>query len=142
GKPPDALEPVIAAPKFPAPMWVPLRELSQELVLPGIGRLTPDSVTAMEANNRFVNSYMVGLNHELARRLLWNGFPTDQRATYFRQFWDPAARVPAANETAAPDMSDIEPLIEWARERQLAKGAGAAASGRLVLVVRGELLRR
>ena len=33
---------------------------------------------------------MVGLNHEMARELLWREYPTDQRGTYFRQFWDVA----------------------------------------------------
>ena len=33
---------------------------------------------------------MVGLNHEFARELLWREFPTDQRGSYFRQFWDPS----------------------------------------------------
>ena len=32
---------------------------------------------------------MVGLNHEFARKLLWREYPTDQRGSYFRQFWDP-----------------------------------------------------
>ena len=31
---------------------------------------------------------MVGLNHEFARELLWREYPTDQRGSYFRQFWD------------------------------------------------------
>ena len=31
---------------------------------------------------------MVGLNHEFARKLLWREYPTDQRGSYFRQFWD------------------------------------------------------
>ena len=30
---------------------------------------------------------MVGLNVEMGRELLWRGFPTDQRGTYFRHFW-------------------------------------------------------
>ena len=36
---------------------------------------------------------MVGLNHEFARELLWREYPTDQRGSYFRQFWD-VARLP------------------------------------------------
>ena len=31
---------------------------------------------------------MVGLNHEFARELLWREYPTDQRPSSFRQFWD------------------------------------------------------
>lgn len=36
----------------------------------------------------FGDSNLVGLNHEMARELLWSEYPTDQRGTYFRQFWD------------------------------------------------------
>lgn len=33
---------------------------------------------------RLPKSYMVGLNHEFARELLWREYPTDQRGSYFR----------------------------------------------------------
>ena len=36
---------------------------------------------------------MVGLNHEMARELLWREYPTDQRGSYFRQFWDASVAV-------------------------------------------------
>ena len=96
----------------------------------------------LETNSRFVNSYMVGLNHEMARELLWRGYPTDQRGTYFRQFWDPSTRVPPAGETALPDLRDLPALHEWPASRPLSQGQGAADGGRTVLVLRGELLRR
>ena len=41
----------------------------------------------METNQRFIEAYMVGLNYEFARKLLWREYPTDQRGSYFRQFW-------------------------------------------------------
>src|SRR5206468_1980733 len=34
----DDLEPVMAAPRFPQPMWEALRELSQRYILPGVER--------------------------------------------------------------------------------------------------------
>ncbi len=42
----------------------------------------------------FSESNMVGLNHEMARELLWSEFPTDQRSTSFRQFWDTSESNP------------------------------------------------
>ena len=39
---------------------------------------------------------MVGSNHEMGRELLWRGYPTDQRGTYFAQFWDTSRRRVAA----------------------------------------------
>lgn len=140
--PKDPLEGIMAAPEFPTPMLTSLRELSQEYVLPGLSNLPPNSVTVLEANNRFINSYMIGLNHEMSRELLWREYPTDQRGTYFRQFWDPSTRVPPPGETTPPDLRDLSPLHLWQASRRLEKGEGAAAFGKLVLVARGQLLRR
>lgn len=40
---------------------------------------------------------MCGLNHEFAGELVWRGYPTDQRGSYFRQFWDVGETVPRAD---------------------------------------------
>ena len=56
--------------------------------------MPPEHDHALETNPRFIESYMVGLNHEMARELLWREYPTDQRGTCFRQFWDLSAVVP------------------------------------------------
>jgi hypothetical protein len=89
--PADKLEPVMAAPSFPNPMFEPLRELSQDWVFPGLDNVPPNTMSLLEINRRFVYAYMVGLNHEMANTLLWNGYPTDLRGTYFKHFWDPAS---------------------------------------------------
>lgn len=105
---PDAATPsvdtIIVAPTFPQPMYEPLRDLSQELLLPGLEAVPADSVLGLETNRRFVEAFMVGLNFEMARELLWRGFPTDQRGTYFEQFWGGGA-------------ADIAPLHQWASGR-------------------------
>ena len=68
----------------------------------------------------------------MARKLLWNGYPSDQRGTYFRRFWD--IRGPAD-----PGGGDIGPIHQWTAQlgqnRQL-------TTDPLVLLVRGELIRR
>ena len=53
---------------------------------------------------------MVGLNHEMSRELLFREYPTDQRGTYFRQFWDVRGRVPAP---APGSTDDIDPIDGW-----------------------------
>jgi hypothetical protein len=141
-KPEDPLEPLMAAPVFPAPMFEPLGRRSPEWVAPGLSQFPANSVTVLETNNRFVNSYMVGLNHEMAAELLWRGYPVDQRGTFFRQFWDPSTRVPPTAETSTPDLRDLPALDAWPDSRPLSRGQGAAAEGKIVLVLRGELLRR
>src|SRR5207249_2502627 len=84
---------IMAAPKFRQPMYEPLRDLSQQMLLPGLDAVPPDSVIGLKTNRRFVEAYMVGLNVEMAHELLWRGFPTDQRGTCFDQFWDGSASV-------------------------------------------------
>ena len=69
-------------------MYEPLRDLSDELFLPNLNLIEQNSITLLETNQKFIEAYMVGLNHEFARELLWREYPTDQRGSYFRQFWD------------------------------------------------------
>jgi hypothetical protein len=144
-EPDDPLEPIMAAPEFPQPMFAPLRDLSQDWLLPGLEKVPQNTLTVLESNPRFIESYMVGLNHEMSAELLWREYPTDQRGTYFRQFWDLSAVVPQPSDEAEREqLKDIAPIHEWPGTKHL---GGAAARGesrkaRLVLLVRGELLKR
>ena len=40
-----------------------------ELLLPNINRIAANSITLIESNRGFIEAYMVGLNHEFARKL-------------------------------------------------------------------------
>ena len=73
-----------------------LRDLSPDRVFPGLDRVPPDTVQVLQTNSPFIEAFMVGLNTEMARELLWRGYPTDQRGTYFQQFWDTRSAVPGA----------------------------------------------
>jgi hypothetical protein len=128
------VETVMAGPHFPQPMYEPLRELSQELLLPGLDTVEADTVLGLATNRRFVEAYMVGLNHELGRELLWRGYPTDQRGTYFDHFW--GLGVP----NAAP--GDIDELVTW-KARPLGSPAGSPAHAeQFVMLIRSSLLGR
>jgi hypothetical protein len=122
----DPLEPVMDAPDFPQPMYEALRDLAQDFLFPGLEHVLPNSVALLETNAKFVEAFLVGLNAEMSRELLWRGYPTDQRGTYFRQFWDGAH-------------PDIQAIKEW-RDHKL--GDNARTGEKLVLLLRGELLRR
>jgi hypothetical protein len=134
--PVDSLEPVQAAPEFPQPMWVPLRDVSLDWILPGVDQVGTNTVGAVVTNQRFIEAYMVGLNHEMARTLLWNEYPTDQRGSYFRQFWD-SRGVPAS----AGELRDITRLHEWT-STNLGTHSARTTPISLVLLVRAELIRR
>jgi hypothetical protein len=129
---PRPLRPVMAHPTFPDPMFEDLRKISQDFILPNYADLPVNTITLLETNQRFVQSYLAGLNHEMARELLWREYPTDQRGTYFKTFWDTRDDL---HGTARPDIFE---LPSWSGEL----GAQSDSSGYLVLVIRGELLRR
>jgi hypothetical protein len=89
---------------------------------------------------------MVGLNHEMGRELLWREYPTDQRGSYFRQFWDASMLLPP-DPTAADrePLRDIPEIHRWSLGSPLGAHNHRAADGQqalLVLVIRGELLKR
>lgn len=145
----DPIEPIMAAPEFPQPMYEPLRDLDQSLLLPGVELIQADTVGLLETNDAFVEAYMVGLNHEMARQLLWEGYPTDQRGSYFRQFWDVRAYVPTPADPTDPDhlkerLKDIKPIHTWQHASALGENQNRPelAGAKLVLLVRGELFRR
>jgi hypothetical protein len=127
------LETVMAAPRFPTPMYEPLRDLSQDLLLPGLETVRPETVLGLATNRRFIEAYLVGLNHEMGRELLWRGFPTDQRGTCFTHFWK--------LDAARPDAGDIADLTDW-RDHPLGGSPGAAPSEEFVMLLRSRLLAR
>jgi len=103
--------------------------VSQDLLFPGLNDVPDETVSLVKTNPRFVEAFMVGLNHEMARELLWRDYPTDQRGTYFRQFW--SAPTP-----------DIPAIHGWTPSRALGENGTAGPVGQVVLLIRGELLRR
>ena len=144
---------VMAHPVFSEPMYRSLRDISSELLVPNLNLISNNTISLMVTNQRFIEAYMVGLNHEMGCELLWREFPTDQRGSYFRQFWDVGDAVNRnPNKTAAQieeELLDIAKLHTWDRStalgdhvnRPLPDGA-EAGEARLVLVVRGDLLKK
>jgi hypothetical protein len=124
------LTPPMAAPVFTRSMYQALDQYSRDWLLPGLATFRqPDIVSVLKSNASFVEAFLAGLSHEMARALLWRGYPTDQRGTYFRRFWNPAA------DELAQDLYAFTPTpLSTHVERTL--------SGRVVLLVRGELIRR
>src|SRR5215813_9926135 len=121
----DELEPIMDAPSFPQPMYESLRDLSQDFIFPGLDKVPPNTVQLLQTNAKFIESFLVGLNNEMGRELLWRGYPTDQRGTYFHQFWD--------TRTALKPERDISPINEW-NERALGTTAVGAGGDKLVLL--------
>ncbi len=148
-QPLDPLETIMAAPEFPQPMYAPLRDLSPDYVLPGVELVPPDTLGLLLTNHAFIEAYMVGLNHEMARQLLWNDYPTDQRGSYFRQFWDVSSYVPQAGDPTDPAqlkelLKDIPLVHKWPKPVPLGQHPNRSdiVLNNVVLLVRGELFKR
>ena len=158
----ETFAPVMAHPEIDIPMYKPLVDISSELFLPNLNKIEQNSITLLENNQKFIEAYMVGINHEMSRELLWREYPTDQRGTYFRQFWDVsgflATQPPPAD--LKEQLRDIPPIHKWSKintsgidpadpgsvkKNELgSNNQRALASGKtqLVLVIRGELLKK
>jgi hypothetical protein len=116
-----------------------------------------NTISLMVQNQPFIEAYMVGLNHEFGRELLWREYPTDQRPSTFRQFWDASNYVDrdgATGKELAEKIRDITRIHEWSRASQLGDHNNRDPEKRLrfhdvdplkrsvVLVIRGDLLKR
>jgi hypothetical protein len=145
----DPLAEIMAAPEFPQPLSRPLADLSQDDLLPGLDRVPPNTLGLLEENHAFIEAYLVGLNHEFSRQLLFEEFPSDGRGSYFRQFWDVGGYVPEPGDPQDPaqrreQLKDIPPIHRWPLTNRLGENRNRPESSRgaLVVLVRGELLRR
>lgn len=163
---PESFVEAMAYPVFDLPMYAPLRDLSSDLLIPNVNRIENNSITLLETNQKFIEAYMIGLNHEFARELLWREYPTDQRGSYFRQFWDVSSFFDGAasnDQNLREKLRDIPPLHRWPRASQLGEHDGRERPAEsqpsilssirrllgfdtdreeVVLAIRGELLKR
>ena len=104
--------------------------LRRSLVLPGLDLVPPNTVVPLETNTASCEAYLVGLNTEMGRELLWRGYPADLSATYFDRFWDASARRAASRHRRRSSPGAT------------ARSAQARADEDFVMLVRSELLRR
>ncbi len=130
-RPTDDLGPVMAGPLLTEALYRDLAVYDQDRFLPGAGAIPADTVTLLETNPRFVEAFLVGANHEMNRELLWRRYPTDRRGTPLRRFWE-----------RLDGRTDIGPIHEFAPEARLGANATGQLEGSIVLLVRGELLKR
>lgn len=125
-------------PRYALPASEALARLSQDWLLPGLQQVPVDTVALLEPNRRFIEAFMLGLNVEMTRELVWRDFPlAHETGTYFERFWRSArAAVPG----------DIVPLAAWGNarlgEQAPRQVTGAPTPPPLVLLLRSALLRR
>jgi hypothetical protein len=137
-------------PRIDEPMYRPLKDMSKDKFVPNLDLVERDSVVALETYQEFIEAYMVGVNHEFSRELLWREYPTDMRGSYFRQFWDVTAHFDpnAADADAQREkLYDIPPIHMWSRFSELGEHDNRQPDpgqerNEIVLVIRGELLKK
>ena len=120
---------VMAYPVLDLPAYTLLATYDRTRFCPGIDEVPTDSVTLLETNPRFIAAFMAGLNHETNRELLWRRYPTDQKGTPFRRFWE-----------RLDGQRDIPPMHEWTTAALADQTTDP--KGNLVLLIRGQLLHR
>jgi len=150
---PEKIFAAMAYPDMEEPMYKKLLDISSEAFLPNLQFVKNNSISLLVTNPQFIESYMVGLNHEMARELLWKEYPTDQRGSYFRQFWDVSGMVspssPGGELTAADKAAfkDITPIHTWDEQTEKLGTHNNRVSDtpnkeQLVLAIRGDLFKK
>jgi hypothetical protein len=130
---PDPLRELSVQVTFPSSMVVPLARLAPEALLAGAGAIPPNTALSLATNPAAIVAYLVGLNSEVTRELLWHGVPMDRRSTPFMWFWDVRGQTPRS-----PDLPTS--IASWAPTATLESQLGGTPQ--LVLAVRADLLRR
>ena len=126
--------PIRAAPHFDRPMYQALHDYNRDWLVPGLGLLPADDfVTVLSTNSEFMEAFLVGLSDEMGRELLWRNYPTDQRGTYFKRFWDDRQ-----DELA----QQIHAFSHRPLGTHLAVGGSGGSDPRAVVVIKSELVRR
>jgi len=124
------VKPIMAAPRFDRPMWGGLADWDQDWLIPNLGLVDEtDFVTLLFDNPRFSEGYLVGLSDEMGRELLWRGYPTDQRGTYFWRMWSESS-------------DDLKQQIARFAAGPLGSHLVGGKDPRVVMLVRGAVVKR
>lgn len=149
---------IMAAPKISTPMYEELAKLSPDWIMPGLGSIEMNSINLLNVNQKYLEAYMLGLNYEMGRELMWRGYPTDQRGTYFSFFWGYDSSIKNLQITNDNEQiynlnnyRDIEDIHKWRVDPNSitspltklgSNSARTAGPPLLVMTIRAELLRK
>ena len=130
----DGKYPIMAYPIFPDPTSFYLRELSERFILPSVEKLKKNSISCFITNPVFEEAFLAGMNTEMGRELLWREYPTDERGSYFRKFWD-QVELPSDFKD---DYFDVKYLHKW--NKPLGENHEEGKGRMIVFVVKSELM--
>lgn len=136
---------VMAYPAIDITAYKYLEKISTDFIIPNFHKVEQESITMLQLNNRFVNSFFVGMNHEMSREMLWRKYPTDMRGSYFRKFWENTIPKGETDPVELNKYRDISPIHGWGLNEDLddnRKPGMSPTSKPLVMVIRGELIEQ
>ena len=139
----EKVKPIMEYPEIPDPMFEYLQNLSQDFIIPNIREIPENTITLLENNQVFIESFMAGLNHEMSKELLWREYPTDQRGSYFRNFWDDKDSLSVSSDHDILAMDSWKGNLGIHNERIIKEdGTTERKKNFVVLVIRGDLLKK
>ena len=130
----DGKYPIMAYPIFPDPTSFYLRELSERFILPSVDKLKLNSISYFVTNPIFEEAFLAGMNTEMGRELLWREYPTDERGSYFRKFWD---QVELPSEFSK-GYFDVKYLHNW--NKRLGANHEDGKGQLVVFIIKSELM--
>ena len=118
------------APRIARPMSEPLAERFPELMLPGFGDIPADGVLLVESNPAFVEAFLVGRQ------------PGAQCRTAVARTARPTGARPRSGVSGGTRVASTTSATSPRGRRQSALGSHVNQTAAMVLLVRGELVRR
>ena len=130
---------IMAVPQMDFPLSEPLYDMAADYIIPNLSDILKNNTAiAFETDYKALEAYMLGANVEMAKELLWRGYPTDQRGTYFSSFW----------RTIGANYKDIKPIHTWLDGSDLSTlgennpGTSGSEPSYLIIALRGDLLKK
>ncbi len=113
-----------------------LRLYSKDLMMIGMDALTINSAIMMKPNQSYIESFMMGMNHEMSKILLWREICLPPKLSLFRHFW------PSIFGSSQADYDDIMPLSQWkGTDRLGTHSASGSPQPETILLIKGDLVK-
>ncbi len=132
----EKVAPILRAPRIPRSLVDDLLPRDKDALVAGLDRLPDNTVTLLEENRAFVESFLVGANHTMNNELRWREFPTDMRGTVLPRFWNRG--FPGSD----PKGDDIPGIHTWTDRIGGNFPDHDDGQSDLVLVIRGDIIRK
>lgn len=134
-----AVKPILRSPVLNGPTSIFLEAMGADNMVAGSDEIPQNSIAVFVENRKFIEAFLVGMNHEMSHELRWRGFPTDMRGTVFRAFWNKGLN----SELDANEHDDILPIHEWTGELgQNGPDNSGQNSESLIILMKGDIVRK